>query len=269
MNIKNEKTFVEIRNGQGTKEWSDASYNICRGCEHGCLYCYAKARACRFDAAVRQPGGWEKQTLNPNRSSLGAEVGPKGVVMFPTSHDITPRFVSEAVVTLKNLLRNNQVLIVSKPHLSVIKTLCAEFTDQKSKILFRFTVGSLDQELCAYWEPGAPAPIERIAALKYAYGQGYQTSVSCEPMLDDCAGIIRLVMAVAPYVSDTIWIGKMQRIPQKFNTHVPGFEKAVALVRARQADAEILRLVTALKHHSKVRWKDSIKKVMAKPASNR
>ena len=46
---------------------------------------------------MRAPGGWAKQRLNPNRKSLGREVGRKGVVMFPTSHDITPRYLSRSV----------------------------------------------------------------------------------------------------------------------------------------------------------------------------
>ena len=90
---KDKTTFEDERTGTGTKEWSNFSYNICKGCEHGCLYCYAKAQACRFDKPMRIPGQWNRQKLNPTRRALGAEVGAKGVVMFPTSHDITPRFL--------------------------------------------------------------------------------------------------------------------------------------------------------------------------------
>ena len=140
-------TFDDNRDGKGTKEWSDFSYNICLGCEHECLYCYAKAMRCRFNKAMRVPGAWKKQRMSPNKKALGAEVGAKGVVMFPTTHDITPRFLRRSVKTIKNLLANNQVLIVSKPHLSVVRVLCKELTDHKDDILFRFTIGALSEPL--------------------------------------------------------------------------------------------------------------------------
>ncbi len=257
-------TFGTKRDGKGTKEWSDFSYNICLGCEHDCLYCYAKAQRCRFDEAVRLPGGWAKQKLNPNRSRLGEEVGPKGVVMFPTSHDITPQFLEESLRTIKNLLECNQVLIVSKPHLEVIRRLCQELRAVRTKVMFRFTIGALDKALCAYWEPGAPSPQERLVCLRHAYEEGFQTSVSVEPMLASREETLRLVAEVSPCVTDSVWIGKMQRIPQKHNTHVAGFAEAVALIKSQQSDAEILALVKRLKNNAKVQWKDSIKEVIAR-----
>jgi DNA repair photolyase len=264
------KTFSDNREGQnGTKEWSDGSYNICIGCEHGCLYCYAKAMACRFHKTMREPGVWEAQRLNPNQARLGAEVGKKGVVMFPTSHDITPTFLPEALTTIKNLLARNKVLVVTKPHLPVVKALCCEFAQHKADIQFRFTIGALSQSLCAFWEPGAPTPRKRIQALQYAFAAGFQTSVSIEPMLDSVAQTYKLVKTVAPFVTDTIWLGKMNRCPQKTNSHVPGFQAALDRIAAQQTDAEILRLVALLQAHPKVRWKDSIKDVIAKhPPSN-
>jgi DNA repair photolyase len=258
------KTFTTARNGKGTREWADRSCNICIGCEHGCLYCYAKAQRCRFDAPLRAPGNWQKQRLNPNIQRFG-ELRPVGVVMFPTSHDLTPQFLPEALATIKNLLQNNEVLVVTKPHLSVVKALCKELGAHRHRILFRFTIGSLDQDLCAFWEPGAPSPGERIAALEHAQAKGYSTSISIEPMLDSVDHTCELVARVTPFVTDTIWIGKMQRVPQKLNAHIPDFSAAREKIRQRQTNAEIQRLVFKLANHSKVRWKDSIQAVLAKP----
>jgi hypothetical protein len=258
------KTFNENRDGQkGTKEWSDASYNICTGCEHGCLYCYAKGMACRFRQSMRKPGAWEQQVLNPNRASLGAEVGRKGVVMFPTSHDITPRFLPESLTTIKNLLAENKVLVVSKPHFSVVKVLCDELSDYKADVQFRFTIGALSEALCAFWEPGAPTPQERIQALEHAFHAGFQTGVSIEPMLDSVEKTCALVARVAPFVTETIWVGKMNRLSVKLNAHVTGFQAAHDRIKGQQADSEIVRLVTLLAANPEVRWKDSIKSVIA------
>jgi hypothetical protein len=72
------------------------------------------------------------------------------------------------------------------------------------------------------------------------------------------------VAEVEPYVTDTIWVGKMQRIPRKQNAHVDGFTMAAARIKSQQTDAEVLQLVKALEDNPKVRWKDSIKAVLQK-----
>jgi hypothetical protein len=130
--------------------------------------------------------------------------------------------------------------------------------------MFRFTIGSLDEALCRYWELGAPTPRERIACLRHAFNRRFATSVSAEPMLDDLAGTIKLVDRVSPWVTDTVWCGKMGRIPWKHNAHIPGFVAAGERIKALQTDEQILKLVQALKDHRKVRWKDSIKDVLKK-----
>jgi len=75
---------------------------------------------------------------------------------------------------------------------------------------------------------------------------------------------IRLVAEVSPYVTDTIWVGKMQRIPRKYNAHVAGFAEAVARIESQQSNEEILALVGTLERNPKVQWKDSIQEVIAR-----
>jgi DNA repair photolyase len=259
------RTFDDKREGKGTEEWSDFSYNILRGCNRGCLYCYAKRQACRTIPEMRVPGRWQRERLNPNRRAYGKEVGCKGVGMFPTSHDIPPRYLPHALRTIRNLIAGgNQVLVVSKPQLSVVRVLCRELEVSRDSIQFRFTIGSLDRRLCAFWEPGAPCPKERIRALRHAHEHGWQTSVSIEPMLAGRWEAIEVVKAVEKYVSGTIWLGKMQGVMRVWNSHVPGFEERLALVKAQQADEEIRKLVEDLRGHPKVRWKDSVEKVLKK-----
>ena len=257
-------TFAATRTGTGTKEWSDFSYNICTGCQHGCLYCYAHNNRARFGKSLRTNDQWRQQHLSDKGQQLGSKVGKKGVVMFPTSHDITPEFLDQSLATIKNLLLNNSVLVVSKPHLCVIETLCRELTPNRDKVMFRFSIGSLNEQQTDFWEPGAPKPSERITALQYAYNAGYATSVSAEPMLDDNLGMRKLVNTVDPYVTDTIWLGKMQRVNRVQNHGFTGFDMRLAFIKEWQSDENILHLVKLLATHPKVKWKDSISKVIKK-----
>ena len=86
-------------------------------------------------------------------------------------------------------------------------------------------------------------------------------------MIDSVDNTLRLVDRLKPLVTDAIWIGKMQRVLKKLNAHVAGFEAARARIREEQGDAEIRRLVERLEGQAKIKWKDSIKAVLAKPAA--
>lgn len=252
----------------GTREWADVNVNIINGCEHRCRYCYAAEMAKRFGRiAALDDWGTTCFELRP------AEVDKtrkkyKGRVMFPTSHDITPRFLDECVTVLRKLLAaGNEVLIVSKPHLECVQRLCQELAAYKEKVIFRFTIGAMDDELLRYWEPGAPAFAERLAALKHAHEQGFRTSVSAEPMLD-VPHAVELYEALIPYVTDTIWFGKMNDVRRRVAVQTPEDEVAVRRIEENQTDERIVELYQRLKDNPKIQWKDSFKAVVGLPTAD-
>jgi hypothetical protein len=249
----------------GTKEWSVASANFITGCEHDCLYCYSKATAIHHSRKTQD--NWKEETVRPKDLNKKWRLRKGGRIMFPSSHDITPQHLPGSIQFLKNiLLPGNDVLIVSKPHLECIKAICDEFTGYKEKILFRFTIGSADDEVLKFWEPGAPSFEERLSALKYAYEAGYATSISCEPMLDNNIGGV--IDAVGPYVTHSIWLGKMNKMKQRLemNTTITDElkEKANQLY-SRQSDEGIKSLYDRYKNDPLIRWKGDIKTVVGLP----
>jgi len=192
-------------------------------------------------------------------------------VMFPSSHDITPVHLEESIRFLRKILEaGNEVLIVSKPHLECITRICNEFDQYKDQMLFRFTIGSTDNDVLKFWEPNAPSFKERFACLKLTHKQGFQSSVSCEPMLDN--HIERVVKKVYPYVTETIWIGKANgllgvtgRGRLEFNGHLtPETEKRAHQLIEWQSDQNIIKLYDKLHSNPKIRWKESIKSVLRK-----
>lgn len=253
--------FQDGLTGTGTREWSDHSYNIYTGCAHDCGYCYARPMALRF-GRIACCSEWANQVLLPAKIEA-ADRKFGGTVMFPTTHDITPDTLKPALQTLENLLAaGNWVLVVSKPHLSVVQTLCRELVAYREQLQFRFTIGSGDAGTCVLWEPGAPAPKERISALEHAHDRGFETSVSMEPMLSDNEAMCSLVARVMPFVSGTIWLGKLNgAIPKEIQAK-PGIRESLLEIRAGQSDECILRLHDRLALNPKIRWKDSIKKVL-------
>jgi DNA repair photolyase len=245
----------------GTTEWAERNANFISGCFHNCKYCYAKEMAIRFKR--KTPENWEIEEVNMKKHDKRVKK-TDGYIMFPSSHDITPENLCYSIPFLGKLVTaGNKVLIVTKPHLDVVQTICDIFTNFKDNILFRFTIGSVDSEVLKFWEPNAPDYEERKASLEYAFNNGYSTSVSCEPMLDINADI--LVAELESFVTDSIWIGKANFLIKRLKTN--GFDNAGTIkianeLVASQSDENIQLLYNKLLRNDKVKWKESIKKVV-------
>ena len=211
------KCFDSQRLGTGTKEWADTNFNITNGCRNACLYCYAAEMADRFKRKTRAE--WLHEELTTH-AFIATYPKKNGVVMFPTAHDITPFNLHTYVRVAKLMLAaGNQLLIVSKPQLVCVKVLITELAPWKDQILFRFTIGSLDAETTYFWEPGASSPQERLTCLQAAYEADFKTSVSIEPMLQGAHEAVLVVDAVRVFVTETIWIGKMNQAKRRVDSH--------------------------------------------------
>jgi DNA repair photolyase len=185
--------------------------------------------------------------------------------MFPSSHDITPTNLSACLQVLENLVAaGNDVLVVSKPHLECIRAICQQFEGYRDRILFRFTIGALDDRLLSLFEPNAPEYQERKASLQYAYELGFQTSVSAEPMLDP-ANIDDLIADLLSFITDAIWIGKMNYVGRLYSKVGPEVQAALKIIEDDQTD-EIIRAIYARhRHNPKIKWKKGIKKIVGIP----
>lgn len=184
--------------------------------------------------------------------------------MFPSSHDISPKFIDETIIILEKLVeKNNKILIVTKPHLLCVEKICSKFESKKKQILFRFTIGSSDSEILKFWEPGAPSFEERFESLKYAYNEGFETSVSCEPLLDK--NIELLIDRILPFITDAIWIGKANFLIKRMKTNgitdLDSLTKAQDLVNWQSDNNHIFSIYNKYKTNPKIKWKESIKKV--------
>ncbi len=251
----------------GTKEWAVSNVNIQLGCENGCRYCYARDNAVGFRKWCTA-----EQWLDPvivmsrvTRSYLKRE----GVVMYPSTHDVTERNLSESVCVLRKLLKaGNKVLLVSKPNIGCIANICEEFQKYRKQLVFRFTIGSLDDYVLKFWEPNAPAFGERKQCLKYAWSQKYQTSVSCEPFLDCEVGkIVALFEQLKPYVTNSFWIGKLRHFTKRVvleGATDDDRERFVEPLKAAQSDEFILGLCQRMNREPLILWKDSIREVIEK-----
>ena len=207
---------------------------------------------------------WPVVRINPEEINRQFPLFP-GTVMFPTEHDIHPNILQACLTVLENLLAaGNKVLVVTKPHLTCVQEICRVFEQRREHILFRFTITARDNAILGLWEPGAPAYEERLAALRYAFEQGFSTSVSIEPMLE-AEHVHLLVEELLPYVNHTIWLGKMNKVKERVSCDSAELEKDLQRIHKFQSDDMIRALYERLCHNKYIRWKESIKKVVGMP----
>jgi DNA repair photolyase len=220
----------------GVQEWAKKSVNIQYGCQHGCRYCYAMNMARRFNRIPQD--GWTNPIFK-----WRLDLPKNTTVMFPSTHDIHEDNLMYCLEIIGQLLdRGNRLLIVSKPHLECIKSICWHFKYDIDKIEFRFTIGSTDNDILRYWEPNAPLFTERIASIKWALNCDHKVSISCEPLLDkDCAIINYLICDDELQDLSEIWIGAMNNVK-----HSP------------KLDYE--SIYNKYKDNPKIKWKESFRK---------
>jgi hypothetical protein len=258
----------------GTKEWAATSENCMEGCGNDCIYCYAKADAIRFKR--RTPKTWKDEVVD--QAKVDKKVNKrKGTIMFPTTHDLRLDHWEPCLLKLIHLLGpGNKVLVVSKPDHRVIKKILSRINSPqfKSQVLLRFTIGSMDPYTLQFWEPNAPPFSSRLYALMWAFENGWQTSVSMEPMLDEQhVDVMRTACTLAPYVTDAVWLGKANNLTARTTLNFGGADKVPDIVKLKvssliesQSDGAIRTLYESVTTHKtlkkKVKFKESIKKVV-------
>ena len=251
--------------------------NCFKGCENSCTYCYAQANFSRYDMDfvkvkdVPVAKDWDKFTKDFKSKCRKAK--GIGKVMFPSVHDITPLTVDYCVKALKHMLEfegnHFEFLIVSKPRIDCIKRLCQELAEYKQRILFRFTIGSADDRVLKFWEPNAPSFQERIECVRYAYENGFKTSISCEPMLDGNVGAV--IESTYGYVTDAIWLGTANNMKFRLKMNGAADEqhiKAAEGLEELSRESNARELYVRWGNDRKIKWKESLKKVLGLPLSD-
>lgn len=245
----------------GFRDWTEPknNVNICTGCENDCIYCYAKSMAFRFGQV--KEGHWHEMITRQKDVDKKRKLH-NGIVGFPSSHDILPTNIDAYLNVLGNLLRSgNEVLVVSKPRLDCIKRICEATQFFKDKVLFRFTIGAINDKILSFWEPNAPTYDERKTCLRYAFHWGFRTSVSMEPMIDS-PNIEALVEDLLPFVTEDIWLGTMNHLSRIKKGADKRLLSELETIEAGQTPERLLKIDKIFENHPKIKWKSEALKII-------
>ena len=195
---------VRVRQGLSRSGLSDLDYalNPYIGCEHGCLYCYARSYT-RYRIVAENWG--EIVYFKENVCSLVEREARRlrpGIVGVSTITDPYQPLEERKALTRKCiqilLAHDFKVSIQTKSPL-VLRDLDLLSRD-RSKIDVGFTIITVDDEKASIVEPGAPPPSSRVEALRLLSDHGLKTWVFLGPVIpgfNDDEDSIRRVVDVA------------------------------------------------------------------------
>ncbi len=174
----------------------DRSINPYKGCEHGCIYCYARPTHSYLDLS---PGldfetkiVWKPDAVALLREELAAPSyvradRPLTPIAFGTNTDPWQPVEKELRVTreLLELLYacRHPITIVTKGSLILRDVdLLAKFA-QENLVRVMLSVTTLDNSLKAKMEPRAAAPVTRLRAIRQLADAGVPVGVMAAPMI--------------------------------------------------------------------------------------
>jgi DNA repair photolyase len=246
-------------------EWqfAETSYNIIASgfaCPNACIYCYMIPMNERFGRGTIIPD-IEEFPVNEKRVEkkwlkVGGKRKPK-YYMFPSSHDLFPEMVEPALeVIRKILIAGHDLTIVSKPRIPVVDAIVNDdiVKNNLDRIVMRFSISTLDEDLVKKFEPNAPTIKERIECLRISREAGLMTGVSVEPYISDPVNIVEGLEKTG-YVSEDYFVGVMTK------------EKTIAgtsewdMVEPLYTREYLTSVIERLRDNKKVFFKTSIMKM--------
>ncbi|OHW39040.1 PA0069 family radical SAM protein [Pseudomonas sp. 06C 126] len=169
----------------------DRSINPYRGCEHGCIYCYARPSHAYWDMS---PGlDFETKLIAKSNAAevLEQQLSKPGYVCAPINlgsntdpYQPIEREYKITRQTLEVLLRyRHPVTIVTKGSLILRDLDLLTALARQRLVAVMISLTSLDDELKRILEPRAAAPKARLRAIRVMRQAGIPVGVLCSPMI--------------------------------------------------------------------------------------
>ncbi len=192
---------------------SDYTVNCYTGCEHGCVYCYARFAA-RYSHPHESWGSFVDIKANaPEVLARELKRKPAGHVILSSVCDAWQPAEKTALLTRRCL----ELLLHYRFSVGTLtkSALAARDLDvmKGQNVDFGVTITTLDAKLAALIEPGAAAPRERLDVLARAKSAGLKTYGFIGPLLpflsDGEGSLTALLKAVKEAVIDYFYLDKL------------------------------------------------------------
>ncbi len=169
----------------------DRSINPYRGCEHGCIYCYARPSHAywgysagldfetKLTAKVNAAEALEKELSRPGYSAATIVLGANTDAYQPIERE---RKITRAVLEVLDRF-SHPAAIVTKSALVVRDLDILSRLAGRGLIKVTLSVTTLDRRLARKMEPRAPTPDKRIEAIRQLSSAGVPVGVLTAPLI--------------------------------------------------------------------------------------
>ena len=179
----------------------DYALNPYVGCEHGCVYCYAKFMK-RFTGHTERWGEFVDIKINAPEL-LAHEVKKKqvGRVWISGVCDPYQPLEKRYMLTkrcLEILVENGWPFTVQTKSSLVLRDI--EILKRSKDAEVGFTITTADEKIRRIFEPGAPPSKKRIEALAKLHSEGIRTFAMIAPILPGAEGLVSALKGKVEYV---------------------------------------------------------------------
>ena len=184
----------------------DRSINPYRGCEHGCIYCYARPTHCYLGHSAGLDFETELYAKYNAAELLEKELAHPGykpqTIALGSNTDPYQPIERETLIT-RNILKvleraNHPVAIVTKSALVTRDIDLLAPMAAKGLVKVAISITTLDRQLARNMEPRASTPAKRLAALRQLKDAGIPTAVMVAPIIPGLTDVeIESILAAA------------------------------------------------------------------------
>ena len=205
---------VTVRSILSSSRLADYCLNPYAGCEHGCVYCYARF-ATRFSHPSEEWGSFVDIRTNAPQliEQEAARKRPGKVVISSVSDGWQPQEEKYRLTRqcLEVLLRHNYAVFIQTKSALVQRDF--DLLEGHPNVELGTTITTVRPKVAALFEPGASAPNDRIKVLTKAGGIGIRTFLFLGPLLpyisDRGKGLMDLLDVVAEINPDYFLVDRL------------------------------------------------------------
>ncbi len=179
----------------------DYALNAYVGCQHNCIYCYAKFMK-RFTGHREPWGAFVDVKINaPELLAREVKKKKKGRVWISGVCDAYQYLEKKYCVTrrcLEILVENGWPVTIQTKSPLVLRDI--DILKRSTDTEVGFTITTADEKVRKIFEPGAPPIVKRIEALEALHAEGIETFVMIAPLLPHAEGLAEMLKGKVDHV---------------------------------------------------------------------
>ena len=255
----------------------DVSINPYKGCEHGCVYCFARPSHAYLDlspgldfetkivakpeAAASLRRAFERPGYVPSVIAIGANTDP----YQPFERELA---ITRSLLEVMDAYAHPCVIVTKSRGVLRDRELLASLAERQL-VRVMFSVTTLDARLAQALEPRASSPVARLAAMRELAGEGVPVGVMVSPVIpaltdSELESILEAAHAAGASTAATILLRLPREVAGLFeewlDEHAPDRKQHVLSLLRQAHGGELYRSEFGHRHRGAGPWADVLQR---------